>query len=215
MLSDLRTRLTYANVMATVAVFIALGGSSYAALRITGKNVPKDALTGADIKNLTGRDVRNNRLTGADVTGLRSGDIRDRSLLAADFRAGELPPAFDASNFYDKGQSDARFQRPPTCPGGTAFHEGACIETSRREATTFSTAETVCTGAGNRRLPGPEELLGFRHRSGVDVDDSYEWATGLSFTGATVYANIVNDTQSNLSPYDASLAFRCVATPSG
>ena len=32
-------RLTYSNVMATIAVFIALGGSSYAAVKITGKNV--------------------------------------------------------------------------------------------------------------------------------------------------------------------------------
>jgi hypothetical protein len=31
--------LTYANVMATIAVFVALGGSSYAALRITGHDV--------------------------------------------------------------------------------------------------------------------------------------------------------------------------------
>jgi hypothetical protein len=45
-------RLSYANLMATIAVFIALGGSSYAVLRVTGRNVPKDALTGADIKNL-------------------------------------------------------------------------------------------------------------------------------------------------------------------
>ncbi|MCA1679000.1 MAG: hypothetical protein LC777_08680 [Actinobacteria bacterium] len=44
---ELRARLSYANIMATIAVFIALGGSSYAALRITSKNVPKDALTGA------------------------------------------------------------------------------------------------------------------------------------------------------------------------
>jgi hypothetical protein len=60
--ASLRHRLSYANVMATVAVFIALGGSSYAALRITGRNVPKDALTGADIKNLAGKDVRTTRL---------------------------------------------------------------------------------------------------------------------------------------------------------
>jgi hypothetical protein len=33
-------------------MFIALAGSSYAVLRVTGRNVPKDALTGADIKNL-------------------------------------------------------------------------------------------------------------------------------------------------------------------
>ena len=32
MIQALRRRLSYANVMATLAVFIALGGSSYAAL---------------------------------------------------------------------------------------------------------------------------------------------------------------------------------------
>ena len=34
----LRQRLTYANVMSTLAVFIALGGSSYAALTISGSD---------------------------------------------------------------------------------------------------------------------------------------------------------------------------------
>ena len=46
MLSTLRARLTYANVMATIAVFVALGGSSYAAITITGKNVRNSSLTG-------------------------------------------------------------------------------------------------------------------------------------------------------------------------
>jgi hypothetical protein len=77
--------------MATIAVFIALGGSSYAALRITSKDVPKDALTGADIKKLTGKDVTNNSLTGADVKQLRSADVANGSLLGADFAAGQLP----------------------------------------------------------------------------------------------------------------------------
>jgi hypothetical protein len=91
MLMKLGSRLTYANVMATLAVFIALGGSSYAALRITGRDVRDNSLTGADIKNLTGKDVRNNSLTGADVRNLTSADVSNRSLLAEDFAAGQLP----------------------------------------------------------------------------------------------------------------------------
>ena len=87
----LRPRLTYSNVMATVAVFVALGGTSYAAIKITGRNVPRDALTGADIKNLTGRDVRNNSLTGADVARLNTKDVRNGGLLAEDFAPGQLP----------------------------------------------------------------------------------------------------------------------------
>jgi hypothetical protein len=91
MLSKLPIRLSYANVMATIAVFIALGGSSYAALRITGQDVPKDALTGADVKNLTGKDVTNNSLTGADVKNLTSADVANGRLLAEDFAPGQLP----------------------------------------------------------------------------------------------------------------------------
>jgi hypothetical protein len=81
-LRKLRSNLTYANVMATMAVFIALGGSSYAAIKVTSKNVPKDALTGADIKNLTGKDVKNNSLTGADVKNLGAGDFKGGALPA-------------------------------------------------------------------------------------------------------------------------------------
>ena len=76
--------MTYANLMATLAVFIALGGSSYAALTITGKNVRNSSLAGKDVKNssLTGKDVKNSSLTTSDV--------KNRSLLAADFKAGQL-----------------------------------------------------------------------------------------------------------------------------
>jgi hypothetical protein len=74
-LSKLRAHLTYANVMATVAVFIALGGSTYAAITVTGKNVKDSSLTGKDIKN----------------SSLTTSDIKNRSLLARDFKAGQLP----------------------------------------------------------------------------------------------------------------------------
>jgi len=61
--------------MATIAVFLALGGSSYAALRITGNNVKDGTLTGKDVKNKS----------------LTSGDVRDGSLKPMDFQPGELP----------------------------------------------------------------------------------------------------------------------------
>jgi hypothetical protein len=67
MLERLRPRLTYANVVSTVCLFILLGGSAFAAAKLTGR----------DIKNnsLTGRDVKTNSLTGRDVRGLRRIDF--------------------------------------------------------------------------------------------------------------------------------------------
>jgi len=65
MLDRITRRLTYANVMATAALFVALGGSAFAAAKITGKDIKDGTITGADIK--------------------------DGSLLRADFRSGQLP----------------------------------------------------------------------------------------------------------------------------
>jgi hypothetical protein len=67
--------------MATVAVFVALGGSSYAALTVTGKDVKNSSLTGKDVKN----------------SSLTTSDIKNRSLLSKDFKSGQLPKGAQGS----------------------------------------------------------------------------------------------------------------------
>jgi hypothetical protein len=71
----IRTRLTYANTVATLALFLALGGSSYAALSVTGKNVKNSSLTGKDVKN----------------SSLGTLDVKNGALLSGDFKSGQLP----------------------------------------------------------------------------------------------------------------------------
>ena len=61
----LASRVTYANVVSTLALFLALGGTAGAAAVITS------------------RDVRDGSLT--------SRDVKDHSLRAADLRASDLP----------------------------------------------------------------------------------------------------------------------------
>jgi hypothetical protein len=51
MFKRLRSHLSYANVTATLALFVALGGTSYAALSITGRDVQDGSLTGIDIRD--------------------------------------------------------------------------------------------------------------------------------------------------------------------
>lgn len=55
----------FAKVVSLLALFVALGGSAYAAVTISGRNVKNGSLTSADIKN--------------------------RSLLSKDFKRGQLP----------------------------------------------------------------------------------------------------------------------------
>ena len=77
-------RISYANVMATLAVFIALGGTSYAALRITGHNIKNGTITGRDIKNhsVSRSDVRSLGSTGLRVTEVES---TEKTLAPGDF----------------------------------------------------------------------------------------------------------------------------------
>ena len=58
-----------AMVVALAALFVALGGSAYAAVVITGANVRNNTLEGADIKNksLHGRDVKVDSLGGVPI----------------------------------------------------------------------------------------------------------------------------------------------------
>jgi hypothetical protein len=65
--------LSYANVMATLALFIALGGTAVAGTRmlLTGANVQDHSLTGADIKNgSVGANVLS-RLAIRELTGAK------------------------------------------------------------------------------------------------------------------------------------------------
>src|SRR3954469_1815472 len=67
MLSALRRHLTYANVMATLAVFIALGGSSYAAFTISGRNIKNPPIPG--------KKPPPNRLPGCEIRGVGLGKV--------------------------------------------------------------------------------------------------------------------------------------------
>ena len=58
----MKRRPTYANVVATLALFLAIGGTTIAGAAglLSGKDVQDDSLTGADVQNgsLTGADLR-------------------------------------------------------------------------------------------------------------------------------------------------------------
>lgn len=60
----LRKRPSPAMIVAVVALVAALGGTAYAKVVITGKNIRNSTVVGADIKNkaLAGRDIKNDSL---------------------------------------------------------------------------------------------------------------------------------------------------------
>ena len=135
MLTRLRSHLTYANVMATIAVFIALGGGAYAVTAL-----PKDS-------------VGTKQLRKSAVT---SSKVKDNSLLVRDFRAGQVPigprgPRGEQGPAGEKGaQGDAGAAGAPGengLPGPTAAFINYCC-TVPTGATTVHTMNVNMPTAG-------------------------------------------------------------------
>ena len=76
----IRGKLSFANVMSMTAVMIALGGTSYAAIKL-----PNNSVGSSQIK--TGA-VKNSDLGSSSVT---SAKVKNGALLAQDFEAGQIP----------------------------------------------------------------------------------------------------------------------------
>jgi hypothetical protein len=77
----IRRHLTYANAMATVAVFIALGGGAYAAFHVPknsvrSKSIANGAIKGKDLKKsaITGKTIKNKSVKDADIQDLETSD---------------------------------------------------------------------------------------------------------------------------------------------
>ena len=94
MLSRFRSSLTYANVMATVAVFVALGGTSYAVATgsIGSREIENNSVRGKDIRDRTirVRDVQNPRALLGGVLQIREASMDPPDLVANSCSTGDM-----------------------------------------------------------------------------------------------------------------------------
>lgn len=137
MLRALLDRLTYANVVATLALFVALGGTSYAVSEISGGQIKK--------RTLTGKNFKANSITGQE--------IKERS----------LGPVLRARNAARLGSRPADSYRVH-CPNGLVPVSDVCFETQPRPPLPYGDAAVACEGTDNkvhpgRRLPTHDELM--------------------------------------------------------
>lgn len=113
MLSRLARRLTYANVVASLALFLVLsGGSAYAAKQLIGaRQIARGAIDSSK--------VRDNTLTSAD--------IRNGTLTAKDFKRGVLPGSGSGSGGANGADGSAGANGSAGAPGpaGPAGKDGA------------------------------------------------------------------------------------------
>jgi hypothetical protein len=198
MLRALLARLTYANVMATLAVFIAVGGTSFAAIKITGGQIAP--------RTITGRNLRSNSVGGRVVD--------EKSLKP-------VPRAHNSARLA--GMPAEAFL--VGCPEGTIPVSGVCVETQAHPAAPYSTAIFTCEAIENRttpgrRLPTHDELVTALTHQGIELAPGGELTSDVypsTTSPGQVEDLYVTDTVGHvaLTPDSAAGAkgYRCVTPP--
>ena len=205
MLDKVRNRLTYANVMSTIALFVALGGSSYAAMQINSGDIQNNSVRGVDVRNrtLSERDIRRNSLGGRSIK---------------ESRLGRVPHARNADRLG--GMSADQFV--VACPQGTFAIADVCIEMSTRPRAAYGAAVIQCAttdfpATPGRRLPTHGELQAAL--TGVQLAPGGELTSEMYMTTMPAALNVLYITDqagsvgSTTDTGAGAKAFRCVADP--
>ena len=219
-------RSSPALVVSVIALFVALGGSVYAAkkrVKIDGRAIKTKSIPGNRLKP---RSIAANRLkrgvlrgaaipsplTGADINELTLGQVP--SAAHADF-ADTAQSAVDAQTALNAVNAvDAKTVNGHSvgCLPGARLFAGACWESSRSDPVDAPTAARKCALRGGT-LPEALQLAAFAEEPGVNLDPGDEWSSEpTTFSGPDAYAVVTVSADSVLdtSLSNATRAYRCV-----
>jgi hypothetical protein len=230
-LKHLRRHLTYANVVATIALFLVVsGGAAYAATSL-GKNsvgtrqIKNGAVTAAKIKNgaITGAKVNLGSLgtvpSAANATHAGSADNATHAASAthADSAgtATHADSAGDAATLGGMSAAQVAATAALRCPAGTALAAGLCFETTSRASVIFTAALTNC-GAAGRVLPSMSELTTYFAVTKTSSSGE-EWVGQLYYDNGVTRAEAISagpgGTSSAAEPFSAPHQYRCAVPP--
>jgi len=146
------TKLSYANVASTLALFVALGGGAYAALRVDSGDIVDNSVRGRDIHNGTvgTKDVGRNTIRGSDI---------------AESSLHRVPRARLADGLTEAGAAQLKLR----CPPRTQFAAGECFESQPHTPSRYSGAVRGCGGmnGSNGHLPTHAQLVAFQGNGGT------------------------------------------------
>ena len=180
-------------------MFIALGGSSYAAVAINGSDIKRRSISGSKIKRST--------ITNVEVRESRLGRVPRASI------ADELSPAAAASYRIH-------------CPAGMFAAAGTCVELQPRDGAPYGGAVNACADIGSnvagprRRLPTHGELVAALARSDVTLSkgpeltsDVYPSSTRAGGLDVLVVMDQVGAVGLTANDSTGGKAFRCAVDP--
>jgi hypothetical protein len=171
--SRLARKLTYANVMATVAVFLALGGVGYAASKINGKQILKHSIPAGKLKQRTlgSNQVKKDGLTGT-VIDESTLSIVPQAQSAASATTATSAKSAETATSAESATKAANAEDSETlegvtaeelevsCPATTELFGGMCWEKTVRPTLSWILASKEC-GEREGRLPTLSELVAY------------------------------------------------------
>jgi hypothetical protein len=214
-----------ALVVSVIALFVALGGSVYAAkkARIDGKAIRAKSIPGNRLKP---RSIPANRLkpgvlrataiptplTGTDINELTLGQVPDAAHADSADTAQSAIDAQTAVNAVNAVDAKTVNGHSVGCLPSTLEFAGACWESNASSAVNAPTAARKCAARGGT-LPDALELAAFGEEPGVNLDPGDEWSSDIPVvSGSNVYADVTVSTDSEIDMDIASdtHAYRCV-----
>lgn len=216
-----------ALVVAVLALFVALGGSVYAAAttKISGKAIKVKSLPGNRLKigsvpanrlkpgALRGAAQGLGPVTGAEIDELSLGQVPNAAHAETADMAQSAIDAQTALNAVNAITAAKVNGYSAGCLPGTVQFAGACWQSSAGEtALSAPAAATSCAVQGGT-LPEALQLAAFSQQPGVNLDGGDEWSSDItSYTSPGLYsvaavsaAGVVSSTAST-----NTRKFRCV-----
>lgn len=166
----MRRRISYSDVMASVAVFLVLGGGAYAALSvpknsITSKQIKKGAVKRSDLaKNAVGKK----QIKGSAVTGSK---VADDSLTGSDIDEATLDGVANAERVNGSRVEQFSYSAGPNTPAETlSTIAGLTVTAQCPSALSDYVVLTATTDTDDSIIGLPQEING----SAVGVDNDFD-----------------------------------------
>jgi hypothetical protein len=211
-----------ALAIAGLALLAALGGTVYAAGKISGKTIKVKSLPG---NRLALGSVPGNRLKPGAIKGsaLAPGSITGIQIDASTL--GQVPSAIHADSAESARDAEtalnaANAQNATTvnghevgCRTDTRFFAGACWQTSASGAALNAPAAAAACAAQGGELPEALALAAFSQQPGITLAPGDEWSSDIpSFTTLNAYsvATVSSSGEVGSAVSTASKKFRCV-----
>jgi hypothetical protein len=206
----LRRHLSYANVIASLALFAALGGSAYAASQINGNNIVKHSIGANKLKNetITSKQVKKNSLNSSviDLSTLATVPSAQTAVTANSAttantatsagsansagsaeHANSADSATNANHAATAGDAETLAGKTAAdltdaCPAATELFGGMCWDTQPRPLKGWINAARECA-AEEGRLPTLGELIAYIAQPGEQVS-APNWSSDVADLGA-------------------------------